>query len=298
MPEAVLARTETAAVCSPLESAWWCSGRYRFCIPSTAARLLCQLWAWCERISGRLFVSDTWLRYGMPLRDEQVQAILRRLSTKKLRVELLNEETLAEFAALAPTANQIVSARSLWANGLRRAYAARTADGRPLAFVWVLTSDDNARLATLPYWSGVYSPIPAGWLQLENALSLGRSLSRGQIMTDLTYSACARTDTGAAGILAHVGATNHLVRRWIESLGCRRHGRIVRMRIDLPLLRRLPCHIHTVEPPHRLGAIAASRQRAAARPAGAAALPTEDLPQQAGAAATTIAAGHPGGASR
>lgn len=266
----------TAAARAPLERAWWCAGRVRLRIPNKAARLACQVWAQCEATGGQRWVSDRWLRYNLPLRNERGRAILQRVSAKQLRIEPLTEEMLAECAALAPTANQIVTARSLWNHGLRRAYAARAADGQPLGFVWVLTSDDNAQLATLPCWSGVYSPIPAGWVQLENVLSLGRSLSRGRIMTDLAFGAVARTDIDAVGIVAHIGATNHLVRRWIESLGCQQHGQIVRMRIDLPLLRQLPVHIHTVEPRHPLGATTA-----AARQAGS-------------AAAATIAAGGSG----
>jgi hypothetical protein len=260
-----------SAETTPFELAWCCTNRCRIRVPHRIARMIYRLGERCRGLVRGRIAQDAWVRYGMWLHDELVRSVSRRLADKNPRIEPMSEAAVAEFAALHPDARQVVTAKALWAHGLRRAYLARGADNRPLAFIWALSSEDNERLGSLPQWAGIYPPIPSGWIQLENAFSAGRSLGRGRLMTDLACSACTRTNADAAGILAHVGEANRAMRRWIESLGCRMYGKIVRIRLEFPLLRRYPLYVHTVEPaavPYAaLPPTAPARSRAAGRSA-------------------------------
>lgn len=248
IPRRSVQRTGVNTDLAPLRLAWWCSQRWRVAIDSRTAARIERAWQFGGRIGGDRLAQEVWLRYGMPLRKSLLQKINRRLLSGSARVELMTAATLAKLTASYPASNQIATANNLWNHGLRRAYLARDAAGRVAAFIWVLTSADNARLRALPRWGGLYAPIPDGWLQLENALSMGRSLGRGQLLADLACCACLWTNAEAAGVLAHVGEHNLTMRRWLESLGCRRYGKIVRMQLDLPWLRRYAGHVHTVEP--------------------------------------------------
>jgi hypothetical protein len=249
MSESISAgQANDVAAFSPLRLAWWCNQERQVALSARTAARIERVWQLGRRIGGGRMMQNVWLRYGMLLRKSLLQNVNRRLLSGSARVELMTAATLAELTASHPASNQIATANNLWNHGLRRAYLVRDAAGEVAAFVWVLTSADNERLRTLPRWGGLYTPIPDGWLQLENAFSMGRSLGRGQLLADLACRACLWTNAEAAGVLAHVGEHNLTIRRWLESLGCRRYGKIVRMQLDLPWLRRYAGHVHTVEP--------------------------------------------------
>lgn len=231
---------------SPFQHAWCCTNHYRLRLPRAAAGLLYQLGEHSRAVAGTRVVQETWARYSMVLAPEVVAGVAEDLARRPPRVEPLHADVIAEFTALCPQADQIATAHRLWQHGLRRAFVARASDGRPQAFLWVLTSADNARLRQLPSWAGIYTPIPPGWVQLENAFSIGRTLARGRLMTELAYSAVLRSEPAPRGILAHMGEHNRVVRRWIESLGCQLDGTIARVRLELPVLRRHPLYVHTV----------------------------------------------------
>lgn len=248
IPTTSARRARAEATNCPLSQAWWCNHSLRLPIRSSAACRLDRSW----RLGRRLFSSNrlqqqVWLRYGMRLQADMVGAVSRRLHASTGEAETMSADLLAEFTARYPTANQVVTANSLWAHGLRRAFIARDATGVPIAFSWVLNSTDNPRLATLPHWGGMYPPIPPGWLQLENVFCVARSLARGRLITNLACAASLQVDSLPTGIMAHVGEHNAIVRRWIESLGCQRYGKIIRLHIDALWVRRYSAFIHTLD---------------------------------------------------
>lgn len=231
----------------PHDRAWLCAGSRHFAVSRSVAAFAHGVMQLARRLIGRRVVLERWLRYRMPIHSDLARAALQRLASCNLRVEAMSEQAIAELAALYPKVDQVVSACSLWAQGFRRAYLARDATGRPVAFVWTMCRDDNGRLRQLRNWGGMYPPIADGWVQVENVFCASRSLGRGQLMTDLAYAAVAATDVHAVGILAHVGHGNRAVRRWIDSLGCQKYGEIVRGRIELPVLRRGYVYVHLVD---------------------------------------------------
>lgn len=142
---------------------------------------------------------------------------------------------------------QMKTAFRLWQHGLRGGYV-WIKDGQPMCLQWLLTPADNAQLATLSEWSGMYPPLPDHCGQLENILTLPAGLrypggAAGPFARAMYKVAAER---GLKRLITHIHEANGAAQRWAQRTGWARYGVIQRYRADVPLLRHHYLHLHSV----------------------------------------------------
>lgn len=189
---------------------------------------------------------QTWIRYRIdlgPYNTNTEEPTVMLVPITSALIESLSRSSLRDSP-------QVLTAIQLWQHGLRSGYV-WIKDNKAMCLQWLLSHHDNRLLSRLPYWSGMYPPLPGNWGQLENILTLPAGMrhpggAAGPFALAMYHLAAKQ---GLQWLITHVHEHNTAAHRWAQRNGWTAYGRIHRYQIDLPLIRSRPLYLHDVIAP-------------------------------------------------
>ncbi|RFA30535.1 hypothetical protein CAI21_05675 [Alkalilimnicola ehrlichii] len=145
--------------------------------------------------------------------------------------------------------NQLISGIRFWRHGLRRAYIWLD-NGEPVCIQWLLLPEDNALIARLPNWSGMYPPLEPGTGRVENLFKFTSPAKRRSVAVNFEFAMYEQARRlGLRQILTHIHALNEPANRFADGAAFLHAGTIRRYDFGVPGLRQRPLYLHEVADP-------------------------------------------------